>query len=158
MTTGNGEHVACMHPYGQPLDTTELHMLTVSSTVALKLRFGIIEAISNGLSILHRRDFLLPSLLRTRPKLSIPVRQWSVTTHLELVDAPWQLFLIMNWIQDGAFRLYLSTSRKPMWRRENRKCFEISVNTSYICFYHNIFNHEFSLWVSNYTVQTLQTF
>ena len=40
---------------------------------------------------------------------------------LELVDAPLRLFLNMNWLQDGAFRPYLTPSRNPIWRLENRK-------------------------------------
>ena len=43
----------------------------------------------------------------------------------------------MNWLHDGAFRLYLSPSINSIWRPENRKCFEISVNTSYLCLYYN---------------------
>ena len=46
---------------------------------------------------------------------------------LELKDAAWPLFLNMNWLQDGAFRPYLTHSRNPIWRPENRKCFEISL-------------------------------
>ena len=56
-----------------------------------------------GGTLPHRRLFLLP----------FPI-------HLQFVDASWRFFLNMNWLQDGALRLYLSPSRNPKWRLENR--------------------------------------
>jgi len=52
---------------------------------------------------------------------------------LELMDAPFRLFLSMNWLQDGAFKPYLTHSRNPMWRPKNRIYFEISANTRLLC-------------------------
>ena len=49
--------------------------------------------------------------------------------HSELMDAHRWLFLSMNWLQDGAFKPYLTPSRNPIWRPENGKCFKISIHT-----------------------------
>ena len=47
---------------------------------------------------------------------------------MELRDAPSsRLFLNRIWLQDVAFRPYLSHSRNPIWRPENRKFFEINL-------------------------------
>ena len=67
-----------------------------------------------------------------RPLILLPF-----PNRLELMDAPWRLFLNMNWLQDGAFRPYLTHSRNPAWRSENRKYFEISANTRFLCIYYN---------------------
>ena len=40
-------------------------------------------------------------------------------------------------IHNGAFRPYSTPTRNPIWRPENRKWFEICVNTIYLCLYYS---------------------
>ena len=70
---------------------------------------------------------LNPGMSRGGKFLPRPLFLLPFPNHMELRDAPSsRLFLNRIWLQDVAFRPYLSHSRNPIWRPENRKFFEIN--------------------------------